>query len=145
MARVTFSQKNVDVADFALHHSDLENAVREYFNMSTRSYISRFAGYTSAELAAELETRLVELDMASSLTILSAVEAILRIDYLQRCYQRGKDPLSRAFRDLHKRKGSKVNLEDEILDLWRLHTNGGTQFIGELKGAFKYRHWLAHG
>jgi hypothetical protein len=73
------------------------------------------------------------------------MEAIFRIDYEQRCYLKKKDPLSRAFRDLHKHRRSNVSLEEEIFDLWKEYTNGAKQLISELKGAFKYRHWLAHG
>jgi hypothetical protein len=145
MRRVSFSNSNVDVIDLALHHTDVESSLRGYFNANASSYPSRFAGYAPYELIEELQERLTELDMTSSLTILTAVEAIFRIDYLQRCYQRKKDPLSRAFRDLHNRKRMNVRLEEEILDLWEEYTNGANQLIGDLKGAFKYRHWLAHG
>jgi hypothetical protein len=145
MRRVSFSKKNIDITDFALHHSDLEESLRNYFSANSGYYPARFTGYSATEVSAELQARLAEVDMASCLTLLSAVEAVFRIDYLQRCYQKERDPLSRAFRDLHKRKRLKVNLEDEIFDLWKQHTNGASQLIGDLKGAFKYRHWLAHG
>jgi hypothetical protein len=117
MRRVSFSKKNIDIADFALHHSDIEESLRSYFSANSGSYPVRFTGYSASEVSVELQARLAEVDMASCLTILSAMEAVFRIDYLQRCYQREKDPLSRAFRDLHRRKSLKVNLEDEIFDL----------------------------
>jgi hypothetical protein len=145
MRRVSFSNSNVDVDDLALHHTDVESALRDYFSAIAPSYTVRFAGYAPFEIVEELQMRLTEVDMTSSLTILTAVEATFRVDYLQRCYQRKRDPLSRAFRDLHKRKGTNVRLEEEIFDIWKEHTNGANQLIGDLKGAFKYRHWLAHG
>jgi len=145
MRRVPFSSENVIIADLALHHTDIENSLRNYFNANASSFPARFAGYSDSELTAELQTRLAEVDMTSSLTILSALEAVFRIDYLQRCYQKEKDSLSRAFRALHRRKASKVDLENEIFDLWKQHTDGATKLISDLKGAFKYRHWLAHG
>jgi hypothetical protein len=145
MPRVTFSNSNVDVTDLALHHTDVESSLRSYFSSNALSYTTRFAGYAPYEVTEELQDRLTELDMTSSLTILTAVEAIFRIDYLQRCYQKKKDPLSRAFRDLHKRKRVNVSLEDEIFGLWKEYTSGTNQLISDLKGAFKYRHWLAHG
>uniref|UniRef100_Q07QK5 RiboL-PSP-HEPN domain-containing protein n=1 Tax=Rhodopseudomonas palustris (strain BisA53) TaxID=316055 RepID=Q07QK5_RHOP5 len=145
MRRVSFSNEGIDIAALALHHSDVENSLRSYFSSTAASYATRFTGYTNSEVELELDERLAELDMTSSLTILSAIEAVFRIDYLQRCYRKEKDPLSRAFRDLNKRRGSKVSLEDEILGRWKMHTDGGSELIGDLRGAFKYRHWLAHG
>lgn len=145
MRRVSFSNSNVDVSELAIHHTDVESSLRNYFSTGAPSYTTRFTGYAPSEVVEELETRLSELDMSSSLTVLTAVEAIFRIDYLKRCYQRKKDSLSRAFRELHKRKQTSVNLEEEIFDLWKEHTIGANQLIGDLKGAFKYRHWLAHG
>ncbi len=38
-----------------------------------------------------------------------------------------------------------MSLEEEIFDLWKEHANAVSQLIGDLKGAFKYRHLLAHG
>src|SRR4051794_20890783 len=98
MARVTFSKRNVDISDFALHHSDVEESLRLYFSPSASTFSTRFFGNSTAEVTATLERRLVEVDMASALTVLSALEAAFRTDYLQRCYLRQKDPLSRAFR-----------------------------------------------
>ena len=145
MPRVAFSDKKVDIEDLAAHHYDVEAALRNYFGIAANSFPLRFAGYSTSDLAVELEKRLAELDMTSSLTILSSLEAVFRIDYLQRCSQKKKDTLSRAFRALYKQKAARVDLENEIFDLWKQHTNGSSVIIGGLKGAFKYRHWLAHG
>src|SRR5438105_2595122 len=119
MARVTFSGQNVDISDFALHHSDMEESLRLYFSHDASTFNARFFGNSAAEVTATLEQRLTEIDMASALTVLSALEAAFRIDYLQRCYQRQKDPLSRAFRNLHRRKQTRVRLETEIFDIWK--------------------------
>ena len=119
MARVTFSKRNVNIADFALHHSDMEESLRLYFGPSASTFGVRFFGDSIEEVNATLEQRLAEVDMASALTVLSALEAVFRIDYLQRCYRRERDPLSRAFRDLHKQKQTRVRLETEIFDIWK--------------------------
>jgi hypothetical protein len=73
------------------------------------------------------------------------VEAAFRIDYLQRCYQREKDGISRAFRSLHKRRRARAHLEEEILEIWKQHTTGAATLISDLRAAFNFRHWLAHG
>jgi hypothetical protein len=77
--------------------------------------------------------------------LLSALEAAFRIDYLQRSYQRKKDKLSKTFRNLHQQKGSRASLEENILSVWKEHTSVPANLIGDLRGVFKYRHWLAHG
>jgi len=41
-------------------------------------------------VARELRERLKEVDLTSTLTVLASVEAAFRIDYLQRCYPKGK-------------------------------------------------------
>lgn len=145
MARVTFSKRNVSISDFALHHSDMEESLRLYFSPNAATFSTRFFGDRIEEVDEQLEQRLVEVDMASALTVLSALEAAFRIDYLQRCYRKEKDPLSRAFRDLHKRKQTRVRLETEIFDIWKENTDVEAKLIGDLRGAFKFRHWLAHG
>jgi hypothetical protein len=146
MHRVAFSGRNVDIADFALHHNDLADAMRTYFTPDAQP--QRFATYTPAEVIEEYNERARETDLASAMTILGAVEAAFRIDYLQRCYLRPNDDLSRACRDLHKRKRNHAKLEDDLFLLWLRNTNGDravANIIRELRGAFKYRHWLAHG
>jgi hypothetical protein len=145
MARVTFSKRNVSISDFAVHHSDMGESLRLYFSPNAPNFSVRFLGNSIAEVNAELEERLAEVDMASALTVLSALEAVFRIDYLQRCYRKERDALSRAFRDLHKRKQTRVRLETEIFDIWKEHTNVEAKLIGDLRGAFNFRHWLAHG
>ena len=143
--KVTFSNQNVNIRNYALHHDDLEKSLRLYFGAGARSFNLRFAGYTPAEIKDELGARLDELNLSSTLTILTAVEAAFRIDYLQRCYGKKKDAVSREFRQLHKQKRDRVSLEDEIFDVWKKHTNGGAEIISNLIGAFKFRHWMAHG
>lgn len=145
MARVTFSKRNVSISEFALHHSDIEESLRLYFSPNAPTFGARFFGDRIEEVNEKLEVRLAEIDMASALTVLSALEAAFRIDYLQRCYRKEKDPLSRAFRDLHKRKQTRVRLETEIFDAWKENTDVEAKLIGDLRSAFKFRHWLAHG
>ena len=78
------------------------------------------------------------------MSILAALEAAFRMDFLLRCYKRRRDPLSRAFREVHLEKGQRVSLMD-IFSLWQLHSNVSPSVIATLERVFKYRHWLAHG
>jgi hypothetical protein len=143
--RVTFSGQAIDLRQFAFYYDDVEKSLRLYFSSDAKTYALRFAGYSYAEVRSELSKRLTELEMGSALAVLSAIEAAFRIDYLQRCYLKKKDPVSRSFRALHKEKGARVSLEDEIFEVWKTHTAGASVLIGYLRGAFRFRHWLAHG
>ena len=80
-----------------------------------------------------------------AMNILASLEATFRIDYLQRNYKRKRDLLSRELRAVYQVKGEYASLEDEILTAWRRCVPKYAQAISELVGAFKYRHWLAHG
>jgi asparagine synthetase B (glutamine-hydrolysing) len=144
--RVTFSHRNVDVEDHAVHHNDVEASLKLYFSQSSALFLARFAGDKPSEIAEILRAWLAELDLTSTLTVLGAVEAAFRIDYLQRCDgQKRKDAISRAFREIYRKKGVRASLEDEILEIWKTHEAGTAPLITALKGAFRLRHWLAHG
>ncbi len=142
--RVTFSGQHLDLDDIAAHYSDVEAALRQHF-LHNSNLGNRFVGFTNADLYEVLEQRLEEEGRSVALSILAALEAVFRIDYLQRVYTKKKDDLSRAFRELYKDKGSHVSLEEEILDAWVKYSDVRNVLIGDLRGAFKYRHWLAHG
>jgi hypothetical protein len=76
---------------------------------------------------------------------MTRIEAAFRIDYRLRCRKKRTDGLSVAFRRLHKTYGERVSLEDTIFETWRSLHPGTSRLVGELKGAFRFRHWLAHG
>ena len=146
--RVSFSKLNLNLQEIAEHHSDIENALKDYYSFSGGvglSSQSKFRGYTQQELLTEFKKRIEELERTSSLSLLSSLEASLIIDYLSRCYGKKKDPLSRDLRELHNSKAQRASLEQDILTIWKKHHPDFQPLISELIGAFKYRHWLAHG
>jgi hypothetical protein len=144
-SRVAFSRRQPGLAEIAGHHRDLESSLRLYFSSDSPSYLVRFAGYTESEVSEELRKRLDEVDLTSCLAVLASIEAAFRIDYLRRSDRRGKDPTSRAFRKIHKTKQQWASLEDDIFRAWVENFSGSRAIISELRGAFKFRHWLAHG
>jgi hypothetical protein len=77
--------------------------------------------------------------------MLTSIEAAFQLDYQYRCQRRLKDSLSRAFRAIYKRKPDYVRLEKDIFDAWSVHSSAAHSLIGELRGAFRFRNWLAHG
>jgi hypothetical protein len=143
--RVSFSGEHLGLPKIAAHHQDLESSLRLYFSVGSPSYPVRFAGYAATKVAHELRERLKEVDLTSILTVLASVEAAFQIDYLQRCYRRKKDPVARTFRDIYKAKGDHASLDEEIFEAWKNNSPGKGPIIGELRGAFRFRHWLAHG
>ncbi|MCF6319026.1 MAG: hypothetical protein L3J83_07070, partial [Proteobacteria bacterium] len=85
-----------------------------------------------------------------SFNILAALEAAFRIDYLFRSERINKnktDMLSQQFYILFLSKENHARLENEILEAWKDNAVSpkDSRIISDLKGAFKYRHWLAHG
>jgi hypothetical protein len=140
-----FSEEIVNIQTYAVHHDDLEQSLKLYFGMGAPSFNLRFAGYEAAEVDEELRARLAELELASALTVLSAVEAAFRIDYLLRCDLKKRDPISTGFRTVYRAKKDRARLDDDILGVWKAHTQGSAKLIGDLRGAFKFRNWLAHG
>jgi hypothetical protein len=145
--RVSFSDSNLELHEITQHHTDTENALKEYYDVDgKREFLPvKFIGYSAKEVFIEFRSRIEELKKTSSLTLLSSLEAKLRIDYLKRCYKKGKDGLSKDFRAIHKQKSHRASLEEDILETWKKHYPEKKLLISELLGALKYRHWLAHG
>jgi hypothetical protein len=140
--RVSFSAEEQSLEEIANHHADVQAGIFEFFAGSSRTLLDRYADSKVDEVR---DRSLVELSFTSSLSVLSSVEAAIRLDYLRRVYGRWRDPLSRSMKELHKDKENRARLEDDLIGLWRDHTDVSVGLLGALVGAFKYRHWLAHG
>lgn len=143
--RVSFSGSNLSLSEVALHHNDTSSALLLFFSLASPSYAARFTGYKPEEVGEELSERQDELDRTTTMSLLAAVEAAFRIDYLLRCYQKKKDEVSRDFLEIYKSKDAYASLEHDIFEVWKNNTIGSATLIGDLRGAFKFRHWLAHG
>jgi hypothetical protein len=153
MARnITFSKQSVTLKDIADHHADLERALYFFFSptspasLTSPAYISRFFGYTPQQIRGELEGRLAELELSSIFSILSAIEAAIKIDYHLRCRRKMSDPISISFRAINKRRRGRPDFDLDILETWKTQLqNPSAKTVSDLRGAFKVRHWLAHG
>jgi uncharacterized protein YutE (UPF0331/DUF86 family) len=142
---VSFSGSYLQVDDIAQYYQDTTSSIQLYFSLANPEAERLFAEKSKEELQYKLNEVSEENELLISMSLLSALEAAFRIDYLQRCYKKKKDSLSRAFQQIHQQKGNRASLEDDIFDAWKQHTNVPNHLVSELKGAFKYRHWLAHG
>ncbi len=145
LKKVSFSGENLSLLEIADYYDDSEKALRLFFSSKNPEYSLRFNGYTEEEVEEELKLRLQELDKAISFSILSALEALFRIDYLNRCYNKKKDNLSRKMRNIYNQKGVHASLKDDILSSWKVICPEYKGFISEVITAFGYRNWLAHG
>jgi hypothetical protein len=102
-------------------------------------------GSALTDFEAFVSERIRETELRSTLTILAALEAALRIDYRHRVEQRRKDPLSKEFRRINRSRGTRVRFDEDLLELWRQHHPGYKKLVSELRAALHFRHWLAHG
>jgi len=145
-SRVSFSPEVLKIEEVAQVHEDMAKSLRFYYSApGLEQRDAKFVGYSIEDVRRELELRLGELDRNSAFCVLAALEASFRTDFLVRCDKRRKDDLSRSFRKLYKLKRSRAALEEEILDAWKHHVPKAKSLISEIIGAFRYRHWLAHG
>ncbi|MFP5085905.1 hypothetical protein, partial [Acinetobacter pittii] len=140
--KVSFSEQEITLDAIANYHADVQAGLFEFFNGNSEKLKQR---YSLERKDKALNDALSELDLSSSMNVLAAVEALIRIDYLNRVYQKKRDQLSRKMRALHDEKANKARLEDDLIQLWRSEVAVKRVLLDDLTGAFKYRHWLAHG
>lgn len=147
MAKVSLSQLELTLAEVARHHLVMQTATYEFFALGTVVLMGNqsLAGYAGLPLDEVRSIVLAELDHSSALSVLSCVEAAIRTDYFRRVYAKEKSALSRALRQVYKEREERARLDADLLDCWRQHSDVPKVLIGDLIGAFNYRHWLAHG
>lgn len=133
------------LAGAAQYHYDTVESLKRFFSAGASNSLARLATDSTPRLAIGPADYLEETDIRSSLALLTLIEAAFQLDYQYRCRKRLKDDLSRAFRILYKEKPDYVRLEQDIFDAWGKHATGVHLLIGDLRGAFKFRHWIAHG
>ena len=129
--------------ELTAYNDDVVGALRLYFSPASPGFAARFVGRTREEVRSELQSRLNESDLRSALAVLTSLEARFQIDFDYRCRKRLKDSLSQDCRKIKSKHKEKVPL-DEILAVWKKH-GPHPAVVSELRGAFKFRHWLAHG
>jgi hypothetical protein len=143
--RAASSEQALSLEEIAKYHEDAVSSLKFYFDEAPPS-IERFFDSTPQERVGELKKRIDETALRSILITLAALEASFRIDYEDRCRRRLKDSLSRALRDVYRQRGAKkTRLDEDIFEAWRNHIVESKRRIGDLRSAFKVRHWLAHG
>ena len=108
--------------------------------------MARYFGKAPEELDADFVYQTAELGLLSVFGMLASTEAALRVDFIERVSHKKKDEVSRSFCDVFKKRGRKVRLAEDILDVWKeQHIAGIKSAVSEFKGVLNLRHWLAHG
>jgi hypothetical protein len=129
----------------AQYHYDVVDSLREYFSPNSPDSLASIDAFSEARVGARPADYMEETGLRSSLSLLTWIESAFQLDYQYRCRKRLRDDLSRAFRAISKRKPDYVSLEKDIFGAWSIYASEALPLIGELRGAFKFRNWLAHG
>lgn len=144
-SKIPLIAKPLKLEEIANYYNDSDASLRLYFSTKNPNFEQRFPTYTYEEVVLELNERIDELDRSTSLSLLAALEAVFRTDYKIRSEKRKKDALSKYFKEIFKNKEERASLDEDLLNAWKEHTSVQAKLIEDLKGAYKYRHWLAHG
>lgn len=139
------SNQNLDIEEIAETYNYREESLSLYFSSNNPNFEEIFYDFTIEEVDEKFEIEILEAERDAALNLLAAIEAMFRIDYSIRCEMKDKTELSRRFRSLYATYQSRISLEDTIFEEWKDSQLVKASVISELRGAFKYRHWLAHG
>ncbi len=142
-----FSKSNLQLSDEEIANSlnYRKKGLRFLFSEQNPKYELEFVGYSKSEVNNELQKQIEEVEKDACLNILACIEAKFRLDYVLRCENRFKDSISQRFRELYAESQYRISFEDGILEEWKNYSKESKKYISIIKGAFKYRHWLAHG
>lgn len=144
MARLSKSNQNLNFEEIAGIYSVREQSLKLFYSIKNPHYYSFFVGYSEKEVKEELSKQISEVEKDACLNLLASIEALFRIDYANRCEQKDKTEISRKFRELFADYQHRIPLEDGIFEVWKNDLSIKSSVLTFLKGAFKYRHWLAH-
>lgn len=148
-----FSELEKEIEEIWSWYEDQLTALRRYklhiLNLLTHSVSEKiedkFLGYNHQDIEEYFNKSEEELQHLVCFDLISATEAKLRVNTLQKIRKKDKSPLGRTFRALSKEKGDRISLEDDILENWKKEHMQYKNDFSEFIGLLKYRHWLAHG
>lgn len=141
-SRGSLADQSASLWELAGYQQDTEASLRLYFSNANPTFLSLFLLKSQSEVAQQLGARVNETDVRSTLALLALVEAAFRLDFNWRRTAKKSDSMSVAFRKYRK---ANVRLDEDIWEVWCINHPETRPLIGQLRGAFKFRHWLAHG
>jgi hypothetical protein len=124
------------------YHDNTLEALAHYFSPSSPTYQRDFFSLPEEAARQQSENQRRETDRRSCLILLSSLEAHFQVDCQLRRKRRLKDPVSKHLKSLEPDSRGRFQLDQQIFEGWKLSQK---QLISNLRGAFKLRHWLAHG
>ena len=145
MSRKQNLASNLSLEEIWNHRTDVQAALRFYFNPGSLGSQDRFSGKTLEAIAETLQARLQEADQQSLLVLLTSVEAAFRRDYEIRVERKATDEPSRSFTTLYAQKGKRARLDSDLFENWKKVSDLHQRAVGNLRIAFKFRDWMAHG
>lgn len=143
--KVSKSNLQLTKEEVADSYNFREKSLRILFSEKNPQFDLDFTGFSEDEVKEELAKQLDEIEKDACMNLLACIEAKFRLDYIIRCEGKHKDEISRKFRELFADYQYRISLEDGILEEWKNSPEIPPSVISNIKGAFKYRHWLAHG
>jgi hypothetical protein len=124
---------------------DFRKKIFEAITNSTADFNPKFIDFTVNELNEHYKNSKSELEHLVCFDLISATEATLRSDFLNRVYGKDKSNIGRIFRHLEKIKSNKISLEQDIIEHWKTEAGDRKPHLSGFISLLKYRHWLAHG
>ena len=121
------------------------------------SSLSPSFGLTFQMVDAATQEAIQEADRLATLALFAAIEAAFQLDYLSRVSGKHRPKsakrIRRSFKDVAnalKAKRLTAPSMETLIDAWQVEFNDTRspktkQKLGQLKGCYRYRHWLAHG
>ncbi len=152
MAKISLSGNEKSISSILNWYEDQIEALRDLKNKIINAIIysevdvkvnEKFAALTFDQINEYFSNSEKELQHLACFDLVSATEALLRVDFHNRIFNKDKSPIGRVFRNIYKKKANKVSLEEDIIETWKNIT--GDNSFSDLLSLLRYRHWLAHG
>ncbi len=143
--KLSLSYKHLDFNEIANIYNLRKESLKLFFNTLNPDYYLFFSGFSTQEVQDQLKFNLREVENDACLNVLAAIEALFRIDYAIRCDKKMKAVISRSFRQLFTEYQYRLPFEDILLEEWKKIQGINKSTLSNVKGAFKFRHWLVHG
>lgn len=150
MARIHSIKKSgqhIDINHVAHNKTILERSITLMYSTKNPNYYSDFVGLSSEDVEKEKLDLIDENDTTHCLLLLTAIEALIRLDAENKYCLKKKDALSKGIRSIYDRtQGVRIRLDEDLINLRMTEDNPSLKHgYSALKKFFKYRHWLAHG
>ena len=144
------------------YHRNIQAIITEYFALVVKGHIltsgnNLFVGATSQELQKITDELLAEEERRSCFALLAYIEATFKAHFLYVVDTGLSCKLKKTFRKLFNSRKSTMNINkspeivsgisftSEILNRWLQLGEIDRQTYDDIKGAFKFRNWFAHG